>query len=90
VSFVIGLILFTAGLYGKVGTKQEERLEEAFRHRRIPDPETHTWDFEGGSKPAEQTEESRFASTRAPGGPARAGSRVSAWHPDATVHSRRC
>jgi hypothetical protein len=33
VSFVIGMVLFTAGLYGKVGTDEDVRREEAFRHR---------------------------------------------------------
>jgi Domain of unknown function (DUF4383) len=32
VSFVIGLALVTAGLYGKVGTAEDARAEEAFRH----------------------------------------------------------
>src|SRR5262245_21016784 len=32
VSFVIGLVLLTAGLYGKVGTPAAERLEERIRH----------------------------------------------------------
>ena len=33
VSFVIGMVLMTAGLYGKVGTEDDVRREEAFRHR---------------------------------------------------------
>ncbi|HEU4425714.1 MAG TPA: DUF4383 domain-containing protein [Pilimelia sp.] len=33
VSFVIGLALLTAGLYGKVGTAEDAEAEEAFRHR---------------------------------------------------------
>jgi hypothetical protein len=32
VSFVIGIALLTAGLYGKVGTVDAARAEEAFRH----------------------------------------------------------
>jgi uncharacterized protein DUF4383 len=32
VSFVIGLVLLTAGLYGKVGSPQSEQLEERIRH----------------------------------------------------------
>jgi uncharacterized protein DUF4383 len=32
VSFVIGIVLFMAGLYGKTGTIEEVRKEEAFRH----------------------------------------------------------
>jgi Domain of unknown function (DUF4383) len=34
VSFVIGMVLFTAGLYGKVGTAEDIRREELFRHGR--------------------------------------------------------
>ena len=33
VSFVIGLALLIAGLYGKVGTREDAEAEEAFRHR---------------------------------------------------------
>jgi hypothetical protein len=40
VSFVIGLVLFTAGLYGKTGTADDIRREEDFRHGRGPDPDT--------------------------------------------------
>ena len=40
VSFVIGLVLFTAALYGKTGTADDIRKEEAFRHGRGPDPDT--------------------------------------------------
>jgi hypothetical protein len=40
VSFVIGLVLFTAALYGKTGTAEDIRKEEAFRHGRGPDPDT--------------------------------------------------
>ena len=32
VSFVIGLVLLTAGLYGKTGSAADVRREEAFRH----------------------------------------------------------
>jgi hypothetical protein len=32
VSFVIGMVLLTAGLYGKVGTAREAAAEDAFRH----------------------------------------------------------
>jgi hypothetical protein len=34
VSFGIGTVLFTAGLYGKTGTSADVRREEAFRHGR--------------------------------------------------------
>lgn len=33
VSLVFGLIVFTAGLYDKVGTSEEAEAEDAFRHR---------------------------------------------------------
>jgi Domain of unknown function (DUF4383) len=39
VSFIIGLVLLTAGLYGKVGSDADVRREEAFRHGRGPDPQ---------------------------------------------------
>jgi O-antigen/teichoic acid export membrane protein len=39
VSFVIGLVLLTAALYGKVGSDADVRREEAFRHGRGPDPQ---------------------------------------------------
>jgi hypothetical protein len=32
VSFVIGMVLLTAGLYGKVGTAREAAAEDVFRH----------------------------------------------------------
>jgi hypothetical protein len=41
VSYVIGLILLTAGLYGKSGTTEEAAAEEAFRHGEIAPPEEH-------------------------------------------------
>jgi hypothetical protein len=40
VSFIIGLVLFTAGLYGKTGSRTDVSREEAFRHGRGPDPDT--------------------------------------------------
>jgi hypothetical protein len=60
VSFVIGMVLFTAGLYGRVGPKDRQNLEERFRHG-APDPQHHAWAFEGGPKPPHQTEDHRFA-----------------------------
>jgi len=39
--FVIGLVLFAAGLYGQVGPAHQERREERFRHGAGPDPEHH-------------------------------------------------
>lgn len=32
VSFIIGMVLFTAGLYGRTGTRAESDREEIFRH----------------------------------------------------------
>jgi hypothetical protein len=61
VSFVIGLVLGLAGLYGKVGTAEEDALEERFRHGESADPEHHAYEFEGGPKPESQTEDHRFA-----------------------------
>lgn len=45
VSFIIGAVLGVAGLYGKVGTAEERRAEEAFRHGGR-DPKTHAWQQE--------------------------------------------
>lgn len=39
-SFIIGLLLLTAGLYGKTGSAADVEREEAFRHGRGPDPDT--------------------------------------------------
>lgn len=41
VSFIFGMLLLTAGLYGQVGTKGQEMREELFRHGAAPDPEEH-------------------------------------------------
>ena len=43
VSFVIGLVLFTAGLYGRTGTLIQMEHEEDFRTRYAHDPEQHNW-----------------------------------------------
>lgn len=37
-SFIIGLVLLTAGLYGKVGTEQERAAHEAHRHHKEGEP----------------------------------------------------
>lgn len=60
VSFIFGLVMFTAGLYGKVGTGAQRRQEEEFRHGG-PDPTEHVWTFKGGPKPPHQTDDHRFA-----------------------------
>ncbi|HZN20183.1 MAG TPA: DUF4383 domain-containing protein [Micromonosporaceae bacterium] len=57
VSFVIGLVLFSAGLYGRVGSHEDERAEEAFRHGGI-DPLEHTWQEEQ-AQPHRLADESR-------------------------------
>jgi hypothetical protein len=41
--FVIGLILFAAGLYGRTGARSEVLAEEGFRHGRRADTEAHPW-----------------------------------------------
>lgn len=33
VSYILGMVAMTAGLYGKVGTPEQAQAEEAFRHR---------------------------------------------------------
>lgn len=43
VSFVIGLVLFTAGLYGRTGTAIQMEHEEQFRTHHVHDPEDHKW-----------------------------------------------
>jgi hypothetical protein len=60
VSLLFGLLMFTAGLYGRVGPAHQRRREEHFRHGG-PDPQQHQWQFEGGPKPSSQTDDHRFA-----------------------------
>lgn len=57
VSFIIGLVFFSAGLYGRVGSHEDERAEEAFRHGGI-DPLEHTWQEEQAQphRPADSSE----------------------------------
>jgi hypothetical protein len=52
VSFLIGIVLFTAGLYGKVGSDEEVAREEQFRVHRGPDPEGHTQGEQQAPQPA--------------------------------------
>lgn len=59
VSLLFGILMFTAGLYGRVGPHEQHHQEEGFRHGG-PDPVSHVWQFEGGPKPASQTEDHRF------------------------------
>jgi hypothetical protein len=54
VSFVIGLVLLTAGLYGRVGTNADHAREEHFRENTTDDPYSHRWTFHGAPpRPAE-------------------------------------
>lgn len=46
VSFVIGLVLFSAAMYGRVGTQSAQDREEGFRHGTRTDPEQHAWQGE--------------------------------------------
>jgi hypothetical protein len=59
VSFIIGMTLGTAGLYGKVGSHEKEVYEEGFRHG-TPDPADHWWKFHGPPKDPDKAK-SRFA-----------------------------
>ncbi|WP_344075619.1 DUF4383 domain-containing protein [Luedemannella helvata] len=59
VSFIIGGVMATAGLYGKVGTPEQAAMEEGFRHG-TPDPTDHKWKFHGPPKDPERST-SRFA-----------------------------
>jgi Domain of unknown function (DUF4383) len=43
VSFVIGTVLFTAGLYCRSGSHFVEHVEEHFRTHYEPDPDGHHW-----------------------------------------------
>jgi Domain of unknown function (DUF4383) len=43
VSFVIGIVLFTAGLYGRTGSLTQMLHEEQFRTHHVRDPEHHNW-----------------------------------------------
>ena len=59
VSFVIGMALLLAGLYGKIGTWEDIEGEEAFRHGEGPDPQfrhpliaPNPTQFEPESRPA--------------------------------------
>ena len=47
VSFVIGLVMLTTGLYNKVGPPEVAEAEESFRQRRAADPMGHRWATEG-------------------------------------------
>jgi hypothetical protein len=54
VSFIIGTVLFTAGLYGRVGDPATEAHEEHFRLHHGTDPDNHKWKYRGAPpRPAE-------------------------------------
>jgi uncharacterized protein DUF4383 len=54
VSFTIGIVLFTAGLYGRVGDPKTEAQEVHFRQHHGMDPDAHKWAFKGAPpRPAE-------------------------------------
>ncbi|MEV0646782.1 DUF4383 domain-containing protein [Phytomonospora sp. NPDC050363] len=55
VSAILGLIMFTAGLYGRVGSVQMETAEEARRHRTVG-RETGVVGSEDGNEPVDITE----------------------------------
>jgi hypothetical protein len=63
-SYLIGLALGVAGLYGKVGPPTERGAEESFRHGGY-DPKRHVWQHEQGKphRGVQETEEDehRFA-----------------------------
>ncbi len=54
VAFTIGIVLLTAGLYGRVGNHEVEAHEEHFRLHHGPDPDHHKWRYRGAPpRPAE-------------------------------------
>ena len=54
VSFVIGIVLLLAGLYGKTGPVAAEAHEDHFRLHHGADPHDHKWAFHGApARPAE-------------------------------------
>lgn len=56
VSFVIGIVLFTAGLYGRVGADADHVREEHFRAHAIDDPHEHRWTFHGAPPRPEEND----------------------------------
>lgn len=59
VSFIIGLVLGIAGLYGKVGPPPEVQAEEGFRHGG-EDPVSHAWERDDPHR-EDDPEHQRFA-----------------------------
>jgi hypothetical protein len=47
IAFVIGVVLLTAGLYGRVGDASAEAHEEHFRLHHGDDPDNHKWKYRG-------------------------------------------
>jgi hypothetical protein len=61
VSFIIGLVLFAAGLYGQTGPDRNAEVEEEFRHGLRPDTEEHAWINDPDAKGSPATSDRRFA-----------------------------
>ena len=61
VSFIIGLVLFSAGLYGKVGSREEQAVEDDFRSGRLADPADHAWTGDKDATGSPATSSRRFA-----------------------------
>lgn len=57
-SFLIGMVLLIAGLYGQVGSAHQARREEHFRHGG-PEPQTHI--FGTGNKLGTHTKQTPYA-----------------------------
>jgi hypothetical protein len=57
VSFILGLVMLAAGLYGRVGSPEQQYAEEAYRHGGV-DPMGHAWqdEQEQPHRPAEEAE----------------------------------
>ena len=54
VSFAIGIVLFAAGMYGRVGDRDFADREERFRRHHAADPQAHRWAYKGAPpRPAE-------------------------------------
>lgn len=54
VAFIIGTVLLTAGLYGRVGDASAEAHEDNFRLHHGDDPDNHKWKYRGAPpRPAE-------------------------------------
>lgn len=61
VSFIVGLVLLSAGLYGKVGSRDEQAIEDDFRSGRSADPNDHPWTGDKDATGSPATSSRRFA-----------------------------